>query len=533
MPLRKIIHVDMDAFYASVEQRDNPELRGRPVAVGHGAKRGVVAAASYEARAFGVRSAMPSTTAMRQCAELVFVPPRFEVYRAVSRQIHAIFAHYTALIEPLSLDEAYLDVTQDLRGLQTASATAKEIRARILEETGLTASAGISYNKFLAKLASSQRKPNGQFVITPGNGTGLHRVAADCQVSWRRTCHRGKDAATRHSDGRGSESEVACLSAAAFRQIGRLVSRHRERRRRSAGRCRPPAKILRLGNHLRARPDRADEIEAGIKAMADDVWAWCEKTRAFGRTVTVKVKFADFRQVTRSRSFPVRIARHDLLRQASIELVRTLLPTAKGVRLLGVTVSNFDQAPIGAADELPLFDAGEAIIRDPTRPRASRRQVCADGAPCRQCRPAASRWPGAEMAGRSHDQARRGDHRGDRPGVWPRRVAAPVGASLLVPVVRRGDGDGLAFLRYHHERHRRAEARSDTFVRRASGPSRQRAALLHLGVLQPFLDCIMRAYMRPELATDPRCATICNRAAHSAELVPEVRAALAVRNALE
>ena len=167
MALRKIIHVDMDAFYASVEQRDNPQLRGRPVAVGHGARRGVVAAASYEARAFGVRSAMPSITAMRHCAELVFVAPRFDVYRAVSRQIHGIFAHYTALIEPLSLDEAYLDVTQDLRGLQTASATAKEIRARIFEETGLTASAGISYNKFLAKLASSQRKPNGQFVITP------------------------------------------------------------------------------------------------------------------------------------------------------------------------------------------------------------------------------------------------------------------------------------------------------------------------------------------------------------------------------
>src|ERR1700721_4191232 len=125
--VRKIIHVDMDAFYAAVEQRDDPALRGRPVAVGHGANRGVVAAASYEARAFGVRSAMPSTTAMRQCPELVFVPPRFDVYRAVSRQIHAIFAEYTALIEPLALDEAYLDVTENWRGLPTASATAKEI----------------------------------------------------------------------------------------------------------------------------------------------------------------------------------------------------------------------------------------------------------------------------------------------------------------------------------------------------------------------------------------------------------------------
>src|SRR6201997_2624037 len=168
--IRKIIHIDMDAFYASVEQRDDPTLRGRPVAVGYGAKRGVVAAASYEARAFGVRSAMPSTTAMRRCAELVFVPPRFEVYRAVSRQIHAIFAGYTSLIEPLSLDEAYLDVTENRRGLPTAAATAKEIRARIWQETGLTASAGISYNKFLAKIASDQRKPNGQFVITPEMG---------------------------------------------------------------------------------------------------------------------------------------------------------------------------------------------------------------------------------------------------------------------------------------------------------------------------------------------------------------------------
>src|SRR5580700_2020683 len=170
MPTRKIIHVDMDAFYASVEQRDNPDLRGRPVAVGHAAQRGVLSAASYEARAFGVRSAMPSITAMRRCAELVFVPPRFEVYRAVSRQIRAIFADYTALIEPLSLDEAYLDVTENRRGLPTAAATAKDIRARILQDTGLTASAGISYNKFLAKLASDQRKPNGQFVITPEMG---------------------------------------------------------------------------------------------------------------------------------------------------------------------------------------------------------------------------------------------------------------------------------------------------------------------------------------------------------------------------
>src|ERR1700748_1464759 len=145
--VRKIIHIDMDAFYASVEQRDDPSLRGRPVAVGYAAKRGVVAAASYEARKFGVRSAMPSTTAARRCPDLVFVPPRFDVYRAISQQIRAIFAEYTPLIEPLSLDEAYLDVTENLRGLPTAALTAAEIRQRILETTGLTASAGIFYKK--------------------------------------------------------------------------------------------------------------------------------------------------------------------------------------------------------------------------------------------------------------------------------------------------------------------------------------------------------------------------------------------------
>lgn len=170
---RKIIHVDMDAFYASVEQRDNPELRGRPLAVGGSAARGVVAAASYEARAFGVRSAMPSVTAKRKCPELIFVPPRFDVYRAVSAQIREIFAEHTDLIEPLSLDEAYLDVTENKHGIPVATEIATIIRARIKEVTGLNASAGISYCKFLAKMASDLNKPNGQAVITPRLGPGF------------------------------------------------------------------------------------------------------------------------------------------------------------------------------------------------------------------------------------------------------------------------------------------------------------------------------------------------------------------------
>jgi DNA polymerase-4 len=357
MAIRKIIHVDMDAFYASVEQRDNPELRGRPVAVGHGGKRGVVAAASYEARAFGVRSAMPSTTAMRRCVELVFVPPRFDVYRAVSRQIHGIFAEYTALIEPLALDEAYLDVTENRRGLPSAWATAKEIRSRILQETGLTASAGVSYNKFLAKLASGQRKPNGQFAITPEMGADF----------------------------------VASLPVAKFHGVGPVTAAKMQRLGIETGadlKAKPLAFLqqhfgkaaawyLGIANGEDDRPVVADrprksagsettfaydlteprEIEAGIEAMADEVWSWCDKAKAFGRTVTVKVKFADFRQVTRSRSFPDVIDRRDRLLQASIDLVRTVLPTDKGIRLLGVTMSNFDQPAVGT-EALPLF--GEA-----------------------------------------------------------------------------------------------------------------------------------------------------------------------------
>lgn len=167
---RKIIHVDMDAFFASVEQRDNPELRGQPVAVGGSSQRGVVAAASYEAREFGVRSAMPSVTAARKCPVLVFVPPRFDVYREVSQQIREIFTRYTDLLEPLSLDEAYLDVTLDKQRVGSAIHIAQAIRAAIREETGLTASAGVSYNKFLAKVASDQNKPDGIFVVRPHEG---------------------------------------------------------------------------------------------------------------------------------------------------------------------------------------------------------------------------------------------------------------------------------------------------------------------------------------------------------------------------
>ena len=347
---RKIIHIDMDAFYASVEQRDDPSLRGRPVAVGHGAARGVVAAASYEARAFGVRSAMPSVTALRKCAELVFVRPRFEVYKAVSRQIHAIFAEYTPLIQPLSLDEAYLDVTGNLRGLPTAWATAKEIRARILAETGLTASAGISYNKFLAKLASDQRKPNGQFAVTPEMGPAwvetlpVARFHGVGPVTAKRMQALGIETGADLRARSMSFLQEHFGSAASWYHA---IARGQDDRRVDPDRIRKSS-----GSETTFDRDlvQAEEIEAGVLRMADDVWEWCEKAQAFGRTVTVKVKFADFRQITRSRSQPAAIAAQEALRQASLDLVRSIYPPRAGIRLVGVTVSGF-----GSREELPLF----------------------------------------------------------------------------------------------------------------------------------------------------------------------------------
>jgi DNA polymerase-4 len=351
---RKIIHVDMDAFYASVEQRDDPALQGRPVAVGYAAKRGVVAAASYEARAFGVRSAMPSSTALRKCPDLVFVPPRFEIYRAVSLQIQSIFADYTALIEPLSLDEAYLDITENLRRFPTASATAAEIRARIFDETGLTASAGISYNKFLAKLASDRRKPNGQFVVTPAMGAAfvealpvgkfhgvgpvtankMNRLGIFTGADLRRQSlaflqqHFGKPGPWFHAIANGEDHRPVVPG----------------RPRKSSG------SETTFSNDL---TDPAD-IEAGVQAMADEVWAWCEKARAFGRTVTVKIKYADFQQATRSRTLPATVTSQETLRDVSIGLVRTVFPPAKGIRLVGVTLSSFERPDSTSPEQLEL-----------------------------------------------------------------------------------------------------------------------------------------------------------------------------------
>ncbi len=258
---RNIIHVDMDAFYASVEQRDNPALRGKPVAVGGSRARGVVAAASYEARKFGVRSAMPSVTARRKCPDLIFVEPRFDVYKKVSLQIRAIFAEHTAVIEPLSLDEAYLDVTENLQGIASAPEVAERIKAKIRAETQLTASAGVSYNKFLAKLASDHRKPDGLFVITPEMGPSLSRRSrlsgSMCRPGDRREDEEARDLQRARSKGEGRS-----LPAAIFRQGRTAFLLDLPRHRSPAGSTKSHPQIDWSGEHVLAGFDRPGRHES-------------------------------------------------------------------------------------------------------------------------------------------------------------------------------------------------------------------------------------------------------------------------------
>lgn len=358
-PVRKIIHVDMDAFYASVEQRDNPELRGKPVAVGGSAARGVVAAASYEARVFGVHSAMASVTAKRKCPDLIFVKPRFEVYRSVSHQIREIFADYTPLIEPLSLDEAYLDVTENLKGMEIATEIAAEIRARIFAVTGLTASAGISYNKFLAKMASDQRKPNGQFVITPKNGPAF--VEALPVKKFHGVGPATAERMKKHGIETGLDLKMKPLaylqqhfgkSGGYFHGIARGIDERRVR----------PDRIRKsVGAEDTFGEDISDLrlAEAELRPLAEKVWRYCEAHAITGKTVTVKIKYADFTQATRARTLPVAFSRIEDVLEVADQLLATVHPFRRPVRLLGVTLSSLNTAGSGSdAQGAPQLDLG-------------------------------------------------------------------------------------------------------------------------------------------------------------------------------
>lgn len=357
-PVRKIIHVDMDAFYASVEQRDNPELRGKPLAVGGSAARGVVAAASYEARAFGVRSAMPSVTAKRKCPDLIFVPPRFDVYKAVSQQIREIFAEYTPLIEPLSLDEAYLDVTENLKGMEIATEVALEIRARIKQVTGLNASAGISYNKFLAKMASDLNKPNGQAVITPKNGPAFvealpvgkfHGVGPATAERMRKYgIETGLDLKAKSL---AFLQEHFGKSGSYFYGIARGIDERQVR----------PDRIRKSVGAEDTFPEDIDDLDlatAELRPLAEKVWRYCEASGISGKTVTVKIKYSDFTQATRSRTIPVPVAGLSEILEAASALLATVHPFRRPVRLLGVTLSSLTNEETDDSRAQPQLDLG-------------------------------------------------------------------------------------------------------------------------------------------------------------------------------
>ena len=348
--LRKIIHVDMDAFYASVEQRDDPLVRGKPVAVGGSSERGVVTAASYEARKFGVRSAMPSVQAARLCPQLIFKPLRFAAYRQVSQQIRAIFLDYTPHVEPLALDEAYLDVTEDRRGIGSATRIAELIRARIRQETGgLTASAGVSYNKFLAKIASDQNKPDGLCVIRPGEGAEF--VSTLPVRRFHGIGPRGAEKMAKLGIVTGADlraRDITFLRTHFGAQADYLyrAARGIDLRRVDANR---PRKSLGAERTFDKDLSSGPVLREALGNIIEITWSGIEKAQAKGRTVTLKLKLADFKALSRSRSLPCCIESRAQFSEISHALLAEVLPLPQPVRLMGLTLSALE----GEKEEAP------------------------------------------------------------------------------------------------------------------------------------------------------------------------------------
>ncbi len=340
---RKIIHIDMDAFFASVEQRDNPDLQGKPIAVGGSKARGVVAAASYEARRYGVRSAMPSITAARLCPDLIFVKHRFDVYKEVSNQIHAIFEEYTDLIEPLSLDEAFLDVTENKKNLNSGTLIAEEIRKRIYAETKLTASAGVSFNKFLAKTASDINKPNGIKVITPEEAIPFLE-----QLPVEKFFGVGKVTAKRmHRMGIKTGADLKALSeleiAQRFGKSGRYyykIVRAEDDRRVNPNRIRKS-----IGAERTFSEDITDARKMAEKIIyiADIVFQYMKKRDNFGRTISLKLKTPEFQTFSRSKTFSSEVKNWDQFKSIVKEILQDNVEAFPAVRLLGVSVSNLQK----------------------------------------------------------------------------------------------------------------------------------------------------------------------------------------------
>ncbi|WP_370101635.1 DNA polymerase IV [Xanthomarina gelatinilytica] len=339
--IRKIIHVDMDAFYASVEQMDNPGLKGKPIAVGGGGARGVVSAASYEARKFGVRSALSGAQARRNCPELIFVKPRFDRYHEISKQIRAIFYDYTDLVEPLSLDEAYLDVTQNKKGNPSASLIAKEIRERIFKEVGLTASAGISINKFVAKVASDYNKPNGQKTVNPEEVLaflealdirkfyGVGKVTTE--KMYQLGIFTGKDL---------KQKSLEYLDTN-FGKSGRFY--YYIVRGIHTSEVRPKRTRKSLAAERTFNENLSSEIFMleKLEHIAQEVSRRLTKSKVSGKTITLKIKYSDFTLQTRSKTLPYFISDKSII----LETAKDLLFQEKlqnSVRLLGISLSNLN-----------------------------------------------------------------------------------------------------------------------------------------------------------------------------------------------
>lgn len=338
---RKIIHIDMDAFYASVEQLDNPELRGKAIAVGGGGHRGVVAAASYEARKFGVRSAMPGKTAKEKCPHLIFITPRFQRYKEISKKIREIFFEYTELVEPLSLDEAYLDVTENKKGIKSANEIAREIRKRIFEETGLTASAGISVNKFLAKTASDINKPNGQKTIHPDKILdfleklpieefyGIGKVTANRMHELH--IFNGADLKKKSTEELQKHFGKAGLY---YYNVVRGIHHGEVKPHRIQ-------KSVAVERTFWDDIDDDEEIDLKLKSLSRDLEERLNRSNIKGKTLTLKIKYKDFSLFTRSRTQDDFYGNHQNFYE-TVKKLWELRPFDKPVRLLGLSLSNLN-----------------------------------------------------------------------------------------------------------------------------------------------------------------------------------------------
>jgi len=361
--MRKIIHIDMDAFFASIEQRDNVDYKGRPLAVGYSGARGVVAAASYEARRYGVHSAMASKTALRKCPHLIFVMPRFDVYKSVSRQIMEIFHEYTDLVEPLSLDEAFLDVTENHKQIASATQIAKEIKQKIQETVGLTASAGVSFNKFLAKIASDYNKPNGLFVVKPKDAERFVETLVVEQFFGvgKVTAERMHQLGIRTGADLKQWSEEGLVTN--FGKAGHMYyqnARGIDNRSVESQRIR---KSVSSEITFAVDMDNYDEILPELDKLVKEVIEYVGKKNFKGRTVSLKIKFSDFKIISRSKTFLTPISDYETLYKTGSELL-SLVDLSPKIRLIGIGIKN-NEEEVSWADAIQLrieFKEDEELV---------------------------------------------------------------------------------------------------------------------------------------------------------------------------